>query len=86
MYLKLALYACVFYLYSLDLRRLDNRRLCSLDDTMDLNCLSIGKLNQRYCGTRCLGVACCHGYLKFRSDVLMVFNGSALMIYDIQNG
>lgn len=45
-------YVCV-YLYSLDLWGLDNRWLCSLDDTVDLNRLSVGKLYQRYCGTCC---------------------------------
>lgn len=51
--LKPRLCLCVFHLYSLDLWGLDDRRLCSLDDTVDLNRLSIGKLYQRYRGTCC---------------------------------
>lgn len=61
-----------FYLHGLDLGGLDNRRLCSLDDTVDLDCLSVGKLHQRYRGTCCCGMACCHGYLKFSSDVTIL--------------
>lgn len=81
----------VFYLYSLDLWGLDNRWLCSLDDTVDLNRLSVGKLHQRYRGTCCWGVACCHGYLKFRNDVTVLSAKSTLTwkifqtIYGIQN-
>lgn len=44
---------CVFHLHSLDLWGLDNRGLCSLNDPVDLNRLSVWELHQCYCGTCC---------------------------------
>lgn len=60
---------CVLHLHSLDLRGLDDRWLRGLDDSMDLDRLSIGKLHQRHCGTCCWDVACCHSYLKIIAGV-----------------
>lgn len=54
---------CVFHLHSLDLWRLDNRGLCSLNDPMDLNRLSVWELHQCYRWT------CCR-HLKFRRNVI----------------
>lgn len=61
---------CVFHLHSLDLWRLDNRGLCSLNDPMDLNRLSVWELHQCDRWTCCRGVACRHGHLKFRRNVI----------------
>lgn len=61
-------FVCVFHLHGLELWRLDDRGLCSLNDPVDLNRLSIRELHQCYCGTCCGGMACRHGYLKFRSN------------------
>lgn len=76
------------YLHSLDLRGLDNRRLCGLDDTMDLDRLPIGELHQRYrwpCGW---GVACCHRYLEPQvthtvalKHKLFYFNGCKFSVF-----
>lgn len=63
---------CVFDLHSLDLWGLDNRGLCSLNDPMDLNRLSVWELHQCYCGTCCRGVACRHGHLQFRRNVIVL--------------
>lgn len=57
---------CVFHLHGLDLRGLDDGRLCGLDHAVDLNRLPIGKLNQRHRGAGCRDVACCHGYLRIQ--------------------
>lgn len=77
-------FVCV-HLHSLDLWGLDNRGLCSLNDPVDLNRLSVWELHQCYRRTCCWGMACCHGDLKFRCNcgTTLTLTTAAVMLYTI---
>lgn len=54
----------LFYLYSLDLRGLDDRGLGCLNHPVHLNRLAVGQLHQGDCGTAGRNLCCRYGSLQ----------------------
>lgn len=59
------------YLNGLDLWGLYDGGLCCLDDPVDLDCLSVGQLDQRNGGTRGSNLAGCDGRLQGRLIIII---------------